>query len=258
MDFQSINPLNVRLNLISGNLLPMTVDRTPFPIFWRIHSTLAWLLAVVQTIVQIYGCTVVPREKVLKDAIVAFIITIEVVFMVVQIRTRRRLISRLIENLNEILRLENEMIRTAITATLKPMEIPLKFYWMAGITSIIVWSSTPFALIFERDYFFYVDYRMPVFYAKEPFSTGIFVLGSIIVMISSMYIFTKKVGVDTYMIHMILLITAQYKYIASKLSVIFQDGISRSNNSKESSSNVDYYVEKEIKSLCRHHSLVIR
>ncbi|EZA61767.1 ObirOr5-A6 [Ooceraea biroi] len=257
MDFQSVNPLNVRLNLISGNLLPMTADGTVFSTFWKIHSVFVWLLTAVHTSVLIYGCTLVPREKALKDGSVALVITVEVIFMVMQIHARKRLVLQLIKKMNEILCLKNEMIKDIVIALLKSMKIPLKFYWMAGVVSIIVWCSAPFVVILERNYFFYVDYRMPVFYAEEPFSISIFVLGTLILMVSSMYTFTKKVSVDSYMIHMILLVTAQYKYIASKLSMIFQDGI-HNNGPKERYSNVDCYTEKEIKSLCQHHNLTLQ
>jgi len=37
MYFQNVNSLNVRLNIISGNLLPITSDGLSFHITWRIH-----------------------------------------------------------------------------------------------------------------------------------------------------------------------------------------------------------------------------
>ncbi|GAB1859244.1 Odorant receptor [Camponotus japonicus] len=261
MDIQKVNPLNVRLNMISGNLLPMTAKNSSFPVLWRIYSFLVWSLEIVQTCIIIPGCMFVPREKALKDGLVAIVVTIEVVFLVVQIHARRELMQRLIQKLNNLLRIEDKMMESAVMATLKPMKIPLRFYWMAGMVSIIIWSGVPFTLIFRRDTFFYVDYRMPIAYTKEPFSTDIFVIGSFIIMISSMYIFTKKVSVDSYMINLILLITAQYKYIALKLAMIFDDDISQtnhdsSNEKKHYSKNYD--TEKQMKSLCQHHNAVIR
>lgn len=262
MDFQNINPLNILLNKISGNLLPMIADDSSFPIFWRIYSVLIWLLEVVQLSVLIIGCILVPKEKALKDGSVAIVVTIEVMFMVTRIYTRKGLMKRFIQKMNEILRLEDEMMRIIVTATLKSMEIPLKFYWSAGLVSIIVWSGTPFVLILERDVFFYVDYRMPVSFTKEPFSTAVFVLGSVIVLISSVYIFTKKVSVDTYMIHLILLVTAQYRYIASKLPTIFENKSARNDHNdsdrKEYYSRTDQYLEKQIKTICRHHNAVLQ
>ncbi|XP_019884825.1 odorant receptor 67a-like isoform X1 [Camponotus floridanus] len=261
MDIQKVNPLNVRLNMISGNLLPMTAKNLSFPVLWRIYSFLVWSLAIVQTCITIPGCMYVPKEKALKDSLIAIVVTIEVVFLVVQIHARRELMQRLIQKLNNLLRIEDKMMESVVMETLKPMMTPLRFYWMAGIVSIIIWSGVPFTLIFRRDTFFYVDFRMPIAYTKEPFSTSIFVIGSFSIMISSMYTFTRKVSVDSYMINLILLITAQYKYIALKLSMIFDDDISQTNHdssNKRKHYSKNYYTEKQMKSLCQHHNAVIR
>ncbi|EFN62129.1 hypothetical protein EAG_05761, partial [Camponotus floridanus] len=171
-------------NMISGNLLPMTAKNLSFPVLWRIYSFLVWSLAIVQTCITIPGCMYVPKEKALKDSLIAIVVTIEVVFLVVQIHARRELMQRLIQKLNNLLRIEDKMMESVVMETLKPMMTPLRFYWMAGIVSIIIWSGVPF---------------------------------------TSMYTFTRKVSVDSYMINLILLITAQYKYIALKLSMIFDD-----------------------------------
>jgi len=65
MDFQNINPLNVRLNRLSGNLLPMTSDDTLFPVAWRIYSAIILLFQVIQTSAVIPGILFVSRNKVL-------------------------------------------------------------------------------------------------------------------------------------------------------------------------------------------------
>ncbi|XP_070164756.1 odorant receptor 85f-like isoform X2 [Polyergus mexicanus] len=261
MDLQNVNSLNVRLNIVSGNLLPMTTDDSSFSIFWKVYSFLIWLLEVVQICVLIPGCIRVPKEKALKDGLIGIVVTMEVVFLVVQIHARKKLVKQLIRKLNDILRVDDEIMKNVVINTIKPIEIPLKFFWTAGVMSIIIWSSGRFMLVFQKDTFFYVDYRMPVVFSKEPFSTSIFVLGSFVVMLSSMYIFTKKVSADSYMINLILLITAQYKYIALKLSMIFCDGIAHinhnSSNRKKLYSERNYDAEKRMKSLCRHHNAII-
>ncbi|KAL0101861.1 hypothetical protein PUN28_018423 [Cardiocondyla obscurior] len=262
MNFENVNPLNVRLNLVSGNLLPMTADNLPFSKFWKIYSVLIWLLEIIQTCVLVPGCIFVPKEKALKDGLIGLVVTIEVVSVIIRIHSCRRLMQQLIQKLNDILRLEDKMMKSIVITTIKSMEVPLKFYWSAGVMSIILWSGSPLILVFQKKNFFYVDYRMPVIYSKEPFTTSTFVLGSVIVLISSAYIFTKKVSVDSYIINLILLVTAQYKYIALKLSIIFQDalfqiGCNQSNAEKKNLSK-DYYAEKEIKTLCKHHNTIIQ
>jgi len=264
MDFQKVNTLNVRLNMVSGNLLPMTADDSSFSIFWKIYSILILLLIIVHTCMVVSGCIFVPKEKVLKDGMIGdyVVIIVEIVSTVMRIHTCRGLVQQLIRKLNEILCVEDEMMKNIVTETIKSMEIPFKFYWSAGVMSVILWSSPSFLLAFQKNSFFYVDYNMPLVITKEPFTSSIFVLGNVIVMISDVFIFTKKVGMDSYIINMILLITAQYKYIALKLSMIFQDRLLQSDHNRSNIEkcylNRDYYAEKEIKVLCRHHNTVIQ
>jgi len=259
IDFQNVNPLNVRLNLVSGNLFPMTADDSSFPISWKIYCILVWLLELVQTCVLIPGCILVPKEKALKDGLIGPVVTTEVLSVIIRIHTSRELMQQLIQKINDILSVEDEMMKNMVIKTIKSMDIPIKFYWVSGVISIVLWSSSPLILVFERKSFFYVDYRMPVAYTKEPFSTSIFVVGSIIVLLSSAYIFTKKVSSDCYMINMMLLITAQYKYVALKLSVIFQDKLLQCDNSKSNTKKCDEdYVVKEVKTLCQHHNMIIQ
>ncbi|XP_018312346.1 uncharacterized protein [Mycetomoellerius zeteki] len=262
MDFQNVNPLNVRLNMVSGNLLPMTADNSSFPIFWKIYSILIWLLEILQTCVLIPGCFFVPKEKALKDGVIGIVVGMEVICTIIRIYSCRGQVQQLIKKLNDVLTVEDEIMRSTVIETIKSMESPLKFYWSAGVISTIAWSSEPFMLAFQRNSFFYVDYKMPVVYGKEPFTTSMFVFGSVIVMMSGVYIFTKKVAADSYIINMLLLITAQYKYIALKLSMIFQDKLLQNDHSKSDTDkcnlNRDDYAEKEIKILCRHHNTVIQ
>ncbi|KYM99043.1 hypothetical protein ALC62_10235 [Cyphomyrmex costatus] len=262
MDFQNVNSLNYRLNMVSGNLLPMTADNSSFPIFWKMYSTLIWLLEILQTCVLIPGCLFVPKKKALKDGVIGIVVGMEVICTIIRICKYRGLVQQLIQKFNDILRVEDKMMRNIVTETIKSMEIPLKFYWSAGVISIIIWSSEPFMLVFRKNSFFYVDYKMPVVYTKEPFTTSIFVVGNVIAMISSAYIFTKKVGADSYIINLLLLITAQYKYIALKLSTIFQDKLLQNDHRKFDTAkchfNKDDYAEKEIKILCQHHNTVIQ
>jgi len=260
MDFQSVNLVNVWLNLVSGNLLPMTADDSSFPMIWKAYSILLWLLETVQMCVLIPGCFAVPKEKALKDGMIGILITMEVVFIVSRIHTRRELMQRLIEHLNDILRTKDELMRNVVAASLKPIDMPLKFYLSAGVLSIIIWSGTSLLVIYQKDDFLYVDYRMPVIYTKEPFSTNVFVIGTVIVLISSMFIFVKKVSMDSYIINLILLITAQYRYMTLKLSAIFQDQVSWDSNSPDERKHSarERRVERNIKALCRHHNNVIR
>lgn len=259
MNFQNINPLNVRINVISGNLLPLSKD-SHFSITWKMYSVLTWLFEVIQAIVLIPGIILVPREKVLKDGTVTCVVTIEVFFMVMRIQARRKLINQLIQKLNDILCIADETMKNVVITTLKPMEDPLKFYLLTGSLAVFVWCCLPFLLVFEKVSFLYEDYRIPAIFSKQPFSIDVFLVGSVLLLMSNVYIFVKKVGVDIYTIHLVLLITAQYRYIATKLATIFRDGNpqNESDDSRQEYQLKDQWIKREMEALCRHHNSVIQ
>ncbi|XP_072760414.1 uncharacterized protein [Anoplolepis gracilipes] len=257
MNFQNVNPLNVRLNMLSGNLLPMTSDDSLFPAVWRIYSAVIWLIEVIQTSAIIPGIMFVPKDKALKDATVGIVVTIEVIFLLRRMHVHRFLVSQLVHRLNDTLCTEDETMKIIVKSTLKPVQTPLKFYCMAGTGSIIVWCLLSFLLVLEKKHFLYEDYRLPIVLSRQPFSTEIFLLGNLIASIASVYMFIKKVALDVYMINLILLITAQYRYIAIKLAVLFCEDTSQ-NESKKKGTYIADSLEKEIKMLCRHHNVVIQ
>lgn len=257
MDFQSINPLNVRLNLLSGNLLPMT-DNSSFSIFWRIYSIFVWLFELFYTVTLIAGCFFVPIEKALNDGLLVLIVIIEANFVIMRIYTQTALVQQLIQKLNAVLNIEDENMRNIVITNLKPMETPFKFYLIIGTFSVCFWFCTSFTLIFEKSIFYYTDFKAPAIYSKEPFSTNVFLMGSVIILVNNIYIFIKKVSVDIYITHLISLITAQYQYIASRFVLIFRNCSQQDNNSfLESNSRVNSSTEKEIKNLCRQHKNIL-
>ncbi|XP_011882014.1 PREDICTED: odorant receptor 49a-like isoform X2 [Vollenhovia emeryi] len=258
MDFQNVNSLNIRLNLFSGNLLPMRSSNSSFPLFWKILSAFGWLSQFILAIAMVPGSIYVPIEKLLKDGMVAFIVFTELAFMLLRIRSRKNLVCQLIQRLNEILHSADETMRNVVTATLEPVKTPLNFYWSAGVISIIVWSCIPLVLIFEKNLFRYEDYRMPVAFSKQPFSLRIFLLGSLFILITAIYLFLKKVSVDVYMVHLVLMLTAQYRYIALKIARLFQDKSEGNQFQSQHSSGLSRGTEKEIRALCRHHNNVLQ
>jgi len=261
MDFQNINPLNVRLNRLSGNLLPMTSDDTLFPVAWRIYSAIILLFQVIQTSAVIPGILFVSRNKVLQDSMIGLAITVEVFFLLRQMHVHRDLVVQLIQKLNKILRVEDKTMKVIMMSTLKPVEIPLKFYCIAGSGSIIILYCTSLAVIFKKKYFVYEDYRLPLVLSKQPFSMEVFLLGNCIVTIASVYMFIKKVALDVYMINLILLVTAQYRYISVKLAMIFRENIPQNhrNESEKKYSTLDSLtVLMKMKALCRHHNAVVQ
>jgi len=127
MDFQSINSLNVRLNLLSGNLLPMT-DNLSFSIFWKIYSAFVWLIELVYAVTLIPACFLVPKEKALTDGVITIVITVEAGFIIMRIHAQTTLVQQLIKKLNKTLNIKDENMRNIIITNIKPMEIPFKLY----------------------------------------------------------------------------------------------------------------------------------
>lgn len=256
-----MNPFNNWLNLLSGNLLPVSANSS-FPIRWKIYSVFIWLLEFIFMGALISGFFSVSKEKVLNgDGLLALIVTIEGIFMVTRIHSHRKLVQQLIRKLNDLLSVKDEDMKRIVMKNLKPMEIPFRLYLAGGSLSVFLFLSISFPLAFEKDTFYYEDYKMPVTFSKEPFSTDIFLLGSIIELISNMFVFFKKISVDVYMSYLVTLITAQYQYIALRLVSIFRDGDHQqyiNDNIRENYSKIDFSVKKEIRILCRHHNSVIR
>ncbi|XP_011152071.1 uncharacterized protein LOC105190816 [Harpegnathos saltator] len=255
MDFRNLNPLNIHANFLSGNLLPLESGVSRFSIAWKLYSVLIWLLLLAQIIVLIPGLVMVPWEKALIDGTVVIVVNIEIFFMVGRIYARRELVDRLIRKLNEMLRNEDEIMRNVVTTIFQPMNAPLKFYWLAGSLSVFLWCCVPFLLVSQKTSFRYEDYRIPAVFSKQPFSVGVFLMGNIFLLIGNMYTFLKKGSVDIYMIHLVMMMTAQYRYTAKKLAAIFRDANLRSKM-EQSSLEADGWTEKEMKALCRHYTAV--
>lgn len=259
MNFQNVNPLNVQLNMLSGNLLPMTSNDLLFPTVWRIYSAVIWLIEVIQTSAIIPGIMFVPKDKVLQDSTVGVVVTFEVFFLLRRMYVHRQLTIQIISKLNKILCAEDETMKIIVRSTLKPVQIPLIFYCITGIGSLIVWFCVSFALVFKKRHFLYEDYRLPMVLSRQPFSMKIFLLGNFLAFVASIYLFLKKVALDVYMINLVLLMTAQYRYIAVKLAALFREDTSQ-YESKEKSIYIANLLEreKEMKTLCRHHNVVIQ
>nr|XP_012234073.1 PREDICTED: uncharacterized protein LOC105678925 [Linepithema humile] len=262
MDFQNVNPLNVRLNLISGNLLPMTSDNTLFPVAWKIYSIVLWLVLLLQTGATIPAFMLVPKDKSLRNpGTINIVVCFEVFVLLARMYTHRDLVRQLIQKLNDILRSADETMKSIVQSTLKPLETPLEIYSIFGIASVMLWCAMPLALLLKRKYFFYDDFGLLIAFSKQPFSGKIFLLGNFIVTIACTYVFTKKVALDVYMINLTLLMTAQYRYTGIKLATIFRKDTPQNQHNKsqkEYYSNLDTLAAREINALCRHHSAVIQ
>jgi len=258
MDFQNVNPLNVRLNIISGNLLPMTSDGSSFPTAWKIYGIVTWLIELIQIGTTICGFVLENREALQDAGILAIFVSVETFILLMRMYAYRNLASQLIQKLNSILRSDDESIKSVVRSTLKPLEIPLKFYCIGGTASVILYCSMPFVLIFKKKYFLYDDFGMTAAFSKQPFSIEIFVLGNLFEIITSTCTFLKKVAMDVYMINLVLLLTAQYRYVTVKLVTILRNDTSENEDYKiQKGYSINLLAEKNMKALCQHHSTII-
>ncbi|XP_039311648.1 uncharacterized protein LOC120359152 isoform X2 [Solenopsis invicta] len=258
MDFQNTNPFNVRLNLLSGNLLPMTdkSDKSSFSLFWKVHCIFVWLLKLVYMISIILAYSSVPNDTGLSDGFDGLFFIEEVGFAIdyLRILSQKKLVQQLIRKLNEALRIEDENMRRIVITSLKQIKNPFKYYLVTGACSIIFWCCMTLPLIFERNNFYHADYVTPAVFTKEPFSVGVFLLGNMMILVCNTYFFLKVISVDIYTAHLISLITAQYQYISSRLVLIFRNNKHPNNSSfRKGNSKVDFFTAKEINNLCRQH-----
>ncbi|XP_070519601.1 uncharacterized protein [Cardiocondyla obscurior] len=243
MDFQNVNSLNAWLNLLSGNLMPIT-NNSSFPISWKLYGTVIWLFQLFYTVTLIASFFFVPIEKTLNDGLTVLIVIMEENSIILRIHQHSSLIQQLIQKLNDAFNIKDENLKNIVTANLNPMKTPFKFYFVTVFPSLIVWFSLPNILILERNTFYYVDYKAPAIYSKEPFSTNIFVLGNTIMTVANLFIFLKKISVEVYIAHLISLVTSQYQYIALRFVLIFQ--------------NYDQpNINRDIRNVCRQHKNIL-
>lgn len=257
INFQNVNTLNNRANMLSGNLLLVTADNSRLPILWRIYSVVIWLIQLIYTITMIAGIIVTPKEKSLKDGgVISVVVIIESCFIFTRIYVQRKILAQLIQKMNDILESADDTMENIVKTTLKPIIMPFIIYGAVGATSITIWTLKPILLVFERSTFFYVDYNLPTAFTAEPFSVGVLISTIIFMAIASVYSFLKKYSLDVYMIHLVLMLTAQYRYMAIKLSLLFRD---LQDNSAESSRKEHHSItKKKLKALCRHQNIVLQ
>ncbi|KYQ59638.1 hypothetical protein ALC60_01304 [Trachymyrmex zeteki] len=203
MDFKNANFLNTRVNLISGNLLPIVSDNSRFSVIWRIHSAAVWLIELIHTIALIVGMILVPKEKSLKDGTIAVVITLEASFMLTRLYSRKKLLDEIIEKMNDILQSADEIMKDIVKSAIKPITMPFIIYGVTGVITVVIWTIQPILLIFEKSTFYYVDYNLPTAFNNEPFSSRILIFSTIFMTIGSSYLFLKKFGVDVYMMHLV-------------------------------------------------------
>jgi len=256
MDFQNVNSLNVKLNKLSGNLLPLTTHGSSFTFFWKLHGGFVIVTQLLMAIVLICGCAHMSRCKFIQNGMICLSTFGQVIFMITQIHVRRDLVRQLIRRLNDILHTADKDLKNIVTRTVRPTQVPLVFYAIVGTISSMIWCFLPVLTLEKKSVYWNEDYTMPSFFPNEPHSWRMFVLSNLFLTLSGVYIFLKKVSIDVYMIHLVLLMTAQYRYIRVKAAMIFQEEYEYENAQGKCSSEANRKQEKEMRELCRYHNTI--
>jgi len=195
------------------------------------------------------------RKKLLYDGMIFLSPNMEIMFIIMQIHIRWNLVRQLIRRLNGILYSAGENLKNIVMRTLRPTEIPLAFYAIAGVMSTILWCFLPLLTLDKKSVYWKEEYKMPSFISNEPHSQKTFMC-NLFLTVGGIYIFLKNV--DVYMIHLMLLMTAQYRYIGVKIAIIFREETGRNEDLQErGSSEVNLMQEREMIELRRYHNTMI-
>ncbi|XP_012529627.1 uncharacterized protein LOC105832870 isoform X2 [Monomorium pharaonis] len=258
MDFENANLLNSRANIFSGNLLPISTDNSRFSVIWRTHSVVVWLIELTHVIALILGIILSPKEKGLKDGTVAVVVHLETFFMLASLYSRKKLMKEMVQKMNSILQSADEIMMDIVKSAIRPIIMPFIIYGVTSMISVAIWTIQPILLVFEKSTFFYVDYNLPAAFSTEPFSSRILIPTTIIMTIGSLYQFLRKFSVDIYMMHLVLMLTAQYRYMAAKLSILFRDLQNCHDEFRNGfHSEKDRWTEIELRKLCQHQNIVL-
>ncbi|KAK9298117.1 hypothetical protein QLX08_008439 [Tetragonisca angustula] len=259
MDFRNSNRLNIFVNVLSGNFLPMTSKKTKLPILFKIYSIIVWLIELVYLIACIFGLFCVPREKALKDSTVNLIVLFEIIVLSIYLHNRKDLLRELIGKLNRLIE-DNEMLQEITLSIAKPIVKSLTIYTIANTTAVVVWIALPLLEILRKNEFYYSDYGVPAVISNEPFSTGIFIGGVALQILGAAYTIIRKIGLDLYTMHFIILMTAQYKYLRIKIATIFKQEPETLHNDivkRNISSRNERTISHEMRLLTRHYETVV-
>jgi len=257
MNFQNAYPLNMKLNKLSGNLFPMTDHGSSFTLFWKLYGIFVTVTQLLMIVVLICGCAHVSRSKLIQNNMMTLSTYGEIIFMITHFHVRRNLVRQLIRRLNGILHTADENLRNIVTKTLRSSQMPLAFYAIAGVISMILWCFLPLLILEKRNVYWNVDFKIPSFFPNEPHSRRTFILCNLFLASTGVYRFLKKVAVDTYMIYLVLLMTAQYRYIKLKTAMMFRMGNEQEHVQEKNSSEINRTQERKMIELCHYHNAVI-
>ncbi|XP_043492696.1 odorant receptor 94a-like [Polistes fuscatus] len=249
INFRNTNRWNVFINMFSGNILPVNSDESELSLLSIIYAIFTWIIILIHVCTCTVGIFRVSLESALRNSTSNLIISTEILFNLSHMYSQRYLLKRLIDNYDYLLSSDNELLKNTVVSYIRPIEKLLKFYTMTEVCMAVLWVSRPLLTVYQKEQFVHEDYVLPISVTNEPISRNIFIISVILEIFGLGYLIMKKVSTDIYRLHLILLLTSQYKYLRIQMGMIFQ----RDNNFMKHQN-----VDKELNSLLRHHSIVVQ
>jgi len=253
MDFENMNSLNMKLNQLSSNLLPMTDYGSPVTLFWKLYGMFMTVFHLLIMIVLICSCAAYVEKETL-------------------IRRYDVLVAQYGNNVHD--NTDSHSLESGASVNPQIKRHSIYRGWeleehcdedfeadtdpacaIAGMMSTILWCFLPLLTLEKKSLYWKEEYKMPSFISNEPHSQRTFIR-NLFLMVCGIYIFKKNV--DVYMIHLMLLMTAQYRYIGVKIAIIFREETGCNKDLQErGSSEVNWMQEREMIELSRYHNAMI-
>nr|QHN69118.1 odorant receptor 30 [Sirex noctilio] len=232
MNFYNTNNLNVLFNLISCNNFPLTNDDSLDTIGRKIFSIFSFVTQFLYFVASGLVLFLIPLELLMRTNIINTLSNVQIFILAFYTYYRQSGFKELIGKINEAL-IDDKTLEDLVIKSTKPIEKVMKMYITFGFTAIMYWVLIAFREVFKKNEFEYIDYGIPAYFAKEPFSTTTFIYGNTIVVLGVFFVISKKYSIYVYMIHAINLVTAEYKYLKTDLVNILSDAVEKEDYGNE-------------------------
>lgn len=110
----------------------------------------------------------------------------------------------------------------------------------------------------EKNKFSILDFRVPTYFYDDSFTMILFVYATLFQAISASILIAKKSSIDFYVIHMITLVTSEYRYVSDELESLFEINsvIDLKISDKDAKLFDNFSRMEKFKRLIQHHNSV--
>ncbi|XP_066603320.1 odorant receptor 67a-like [Prorops nasuta] len=255
MSFESFSRLNVLLNTISGYTLPFTSVKEKGSIVLTFYVVLNWIFYVAYILGCISGTQFVTKGTVLRDATINMLVCVEVFILGFHLYRKTNVLRELIGKFESLL-VGNVDLRKCVEKAIQQLSFAFKIYVASTIASLVILSCLPFTKVFTQDQFFYKDFFVPFIISNEPFSIYIFTCGNIFILLGVQVVIWKKLCLDIYMSHIVLLLVGCYKYlkieIAKAIEIFSEPYVTLSKF------DIKCDIHKKLRMVINHHGIIVQ